>query len=90
MRVRVEAISDKGCMREMPEKVTGGEVFGEFAIPKAEGYEHNMEYKVATKGQDKLRVLIIGRPETKIVLYKKSTSHHYQDPLFTSVSVNNN
>lgn len=37
-------------MREMPVKVTGGELFGEFAILKAEGYEHNMEYRVATKG----------------------------------------
>jgi hypothetical protein len=50
MRVKVEAIGDRGCMRELPERATGGEVFGEFAIPKAEGYEHNMEYRVATKG----------------------------------------
>ena len=50
MRVRVEAIGDERCMREMPDKVIGGEVFGEFTIPKAEGYEHNMEYSVATKG----------------------------------------
>ena len=50
MRVRVEAIGDERFMQEMPEKVTGGEVFGEFTIPKAEGYEHNMEYRVASKG----------------------------------------
>jgi hypothetical protein len=50
MRVKVESIGDRGCMRGLPERATGGEVFGEFAIPKAEGYEHSIEYRVATKG----------------------------------------
>ena len=46
MRVKVVSIGERRCMRELPERVTGGELFGEFAIPKAEGYEHNMEYRV--------------------------------------------
>ena len=65
-----------------------------FMIPSTDRYEHTVDYSPPTTDAHRLRILVSGRPNTKILLYLKgdlndsSAVNVYNDPLFDSFTMN--